>query len=95
MHGPVLLARIGVQGEREGSGGSGSPPRGGGGASTRYADAAGDPFGDVEEDDGASGNPGLSDLSHTAAAASSPDPAAVRHRYLSACCGFALGLQPQ
>lgn len=78
MHGLVLPARMGrVQGEREVSG-SGSPP-GGGGASTRYAGAAADPFGDVEEDDGASGNPGLSDLSHTAAAAASSDPASVKH----------------
>lgn len=37
----------------------------GGGASMRYAGAGGDPFGDVEEDEGASGNPGLSDLLHT------------------------------
>lgn len=53
----VLPLANSIQGGRDGDGG--------GGASTRYAGAGGDPFGDVEEDEGASGNPGLSDLRHT------------------------------
>lgn len=50
-----------------GSGGGGSPtgnssPSGSPTAEGRYAGAEGVSFGDVEEDEGASGNPGLADL---------------------------------